>query len=122
MIVFVEYDTDGSLLHVVEIYATEGREVTPPEPGLTPEEKTEHQEAVQAATEANENDLRASIEEATSSTAQTLVLPEGAELPRIEDHIYDFDSQEIRPMTDEEKSAREETVQPEPAVEAAPEA
>lgn len=105
MIVYVEHDAEGNLVHVAEVHTTEGRDVGQQLPGLTAEEKAAHAKAVAAAIDAREADTRAALAQATTPHAGLVVLPKGAAVPTAEGHRVDLTTGKVRARTAAERKA-----------------
>lgn len=105
MIVYVEHDTSGNLMSIVEVHTTEGVDVVPFQPGWSDEEKKEHKAKIAAAIEARENATREELAQRKSERPNLVVLPKNSQRPNHDDHKLDLTTGKIRTMTGPERQA-----------------
>lgn len=112
MIVFVEYDADGFLLHIAEVHTTEGTLVEPETLNLTDEERADRKARVNQAIARREKETRDALMTAKSSYAGLHVLPPNAARPDHDSHIFDPKTKGLRVMTPAEKKTRQDKFLP----------
>lgn len=105
MIIFVEHDVDGNIVHSAEVYLTEGLSVEPERPGMTDEELADRKKRVADAIAKREEQTRAELAQANSNHAGLIVLPKGTARPEHSTHKVDMATKKVRPMTGPEKAA-----------------
>lgn len=105
MITYVEYDADGNLVSIVEIYTAEGREVEQLQPGLTAEQKADRAKRLADAIDAREAETRAQLAQAKSPNAGLIVLPKNAATPTHDGHKVDVATGKVRARTAVERKA-----------------
>lgn len=113
MIIFVEHDAQGNIFHVCEIHTTEGRDVDQPKTGMTPAEKTAHQQKVDTAVISRENATRADLVK-QGKTKPLIILPPNAQIPSSDTHIVDVNAKTVRERTAVEKQAWIDAHTPQP--------